>query len=230
MQPSFNQKFLYPELTRVEENGKRFYIDSKGNPVPSVTTILDAVSDKTGIKRWEQRVGKKAAEEIKQESTDIGTMVHAAIEQYLLGNAWEYFSDDANGLLARGITERFIEVGLTKINEVWGLEAGLLLDDWYAGTADCIALYNDKPAIIDFKTAKKLKRKDWIEGYFLQGAAYANAHNVMFKTDIEEIVILMVDRDLLFKEFHIKKDEFTYYTKTWKTKLLEFFNHHREQK
>jgi len=228
MPPSLNQQYSYPELTRIEEGGKRFYIDSNGNPVPSVTTILDAVSDKTGIKRWEQRVGKKAAEEIKKQSTDIGTMVHEAIEQYLLGNAWDAFTPDTNGLLAKGIAQRFIDVGLNYIDEIWGLEAGLLLDDWYAGTADCIAVYKNKPAIIDFKTAKKLKRKDWIESYFLQGAAYANAHNVMFETNIEEIVILMVDRDLLFKEFHIKKDEFAYYTKSWKTKLLEFFNHHKE--
>ena len=61
MPPSINQQYSYPELTRIEEDGKRFYIDSKGNPVPSVTTILDAVSDKTGIKRGEQRVGKKLA-------------------------------------------------------------------------------------------------------------------------------------------------------------------------
>ena len=146
MPPSLNQQYSYPELTRIEEGGKRFYIDSKGNPVPSVTTILDAVSDKTGIKRWEQRVGKKAAEEIKKQSTDIGTMVHEAIEQYLLGNAWDAFTPDTNGLLAKGITERFIDVGLNYIDEIWGLEAGLLLDDWYAGTADCIAVYKNKPA------------------------------------------------------------------------------------
>ncbi|MEK9649792.1 MAG: preprotein translocase subunit TatA [Gammaproteobacteria bacterium] len=229
MHPTINYKFTYPELTRIEDNGMRFYVDSKGNPVPSVTTVLDVVSDKTAIKRWEYRVGKKAAEEIKQQSTDIGTMVHEAIEQYLLGNNWDVFAEDNNSLLAKGITERFIDTGLSKINEIWGLEAGLLLDDWYAGTADCIAIYNDKPAIIDFKTAKKLKRKDWIENYFLQGAAYANAHNVMFDTNIEEIVILMVDRDLLFKEFHIRRDEFAHYTKIWKTKLLEFFNYRREQ-
>ena len=64
--------------------------------------------------------------------------------------------------------------------------------------------FKGKPTIIDFKTAKKIKRKDWIKDYFLQGAAYANAHNVMYQTEIESIAILMVDRDLLFKEFLIK--------------------------
>ena len=80
----------------------------------------------------------------------------------------------------------------------------------YAGTADCIGVYKGLPAIIDFKTAKKLKRKDWIEDYFLQCSAYANAHNVMFETSISNLVILMVDRDLLFKSSTLKKMNFLY--------------------
>ena len=104
------------------------------------------------------------------------------------------------------------------------MESGLILDGLYAGTADCIGVYKGLPAIIDFKTAKKLKRKDWIEDYFLQCSAYANAHNVMFETSINDLVILMVDRDLLFKEFHIKKDEFSLYTDKWKKRLIKFHN------
>jgi genome maintenance exonuclease 1 len=99
-----------------------------------------------------------------------------------------------------------------------------MLDGLYAGTADCVGLVNGVPSIIDFKTAKKIKKREWIEDYFLQGCAYANAHNVMFGTDISQIVILMVDRDLIFQDFFVRTAEFNVLTRKWKNKLLKFNN------
>ena len=217
-------KYSYPNLERVEENDMRFYKDSNNDLVPSVTTVLDATGDKSGITQWRRKVGPAQADAIVQESTLIGSAVHEAIENYLLGKSWSNFTDDRNGFLAKSISSKFISSCLNGIDEVWGLESGLILDGLYAGTADCIGVYKGLPAIIDFKTAKKLKRKDWIEDYFLQCSAYANAHNVMFETSISDLVILMVDRDLLFKEFHIKKDEFSLYTDKWKKRLIKFHN------
>ena len=80
--------------------------------------------------------------------------------------------------------------------------------------------YNNIPSLIDFKTAKN-KKREWIEDYFLQGCAYANAHNVMFGTSIEQIVILMVDRNCI-QEFIVRPTEFIYLTKKWKNRLIEF--------
>ena len=217
-------KYSYPNLERVEENEMRFYRDTNNDLVPSVTTVLDATGDKSGITQWRRKVGPAQADAIIQESTLIGSAVHEAIENYLLGKSWSNFTEDRNGFLAKSISSKFISSCLNGIDEVWGLESGLILDGLYAGTADCIGVYKGLPAIIDFKTAKKLKRKDWIEDYFLQCSAYANAHNVMFETSINDLVILMVDRDLLFKEFHIKKDEFSLYTDKWKKRLIKFHN------
>ena len=217
-------KYSYPNLERVEENEMRFYKDSNNDLVPSVTTVLDATGDKSGITQWRRKVGPAQADAIVQESTLIGSAVHEAIENYLLGKSWSNFTEYRNGFLAKSISSKFISSCLNGIDEVWGLESGLILDGLYAGTADCIGVYKGLPAIIDFKTAKKLKRKDWIEDYFLQCSAYANAHNVMFQTSISNLVILMVDRDLLFKEFHIKKDEFSLYTDKWKKRLIKFHN------
>ena len=217
-------KYSYPNLERVKENEMRFYKDSNNDLVPSVTTVLDATGDKSGITQWRRKVGPAQADAIVQESTLIGSAVHEAIENYLLGKSWSNFTEDRNGFLAKSISSKFISSCLNGIDEVWGLESGLILDGLYAGTADCIGIYKGLPAIIDFKTAKKLKRKDWIEDYFLQCSAYANAHNVMFETSINNLVILMVDRDLLFKEFHIKKDEFSLYTDKWKKRLIKFHN------
>ena len=219
--------YTYPELKRQESDEGRFYLDSKNNPVPSVTTVLNKTSNKKdSIQQWRNRVGEKEANRIIKQSTDIGTMVHEALELYLNEQEWRNFSDNEDGVLAERMTEKFIESGLNSITEVWGLEVGLILDSLYAGTADCVGKINGVPSLIDFKTARKMKKREWIEDYFLQCCAYANAHNVMFNTDINQIVILMIDRDLIFKEFIVKPTEFNILTKLWKKRLIEFHNKH----
>ena len=88
----YKNKYTYPELVRVEKNDVRYYRDSKENLVPSVTTILSATGDKSGIDAWKRRVGPKAARAVVDEATTIGTAVHLAIENYLYGNCLLYTS------------------------------------------------------------------------------------------------------------------------------------------
>ena len=219
--------YTYPELKRQESDKGRFYLDSKNHPVPSVTTVLNKTSNKEdSIQQWRNRVGEEEANRIIKQSTDIGTMVHEALELYLNEQEWRNFSDNEDGVLAERMTEKFIESGLNSITEVWGLEVGLILDGLYAGTADCVGKINGVPSLIDFKTARKMKKREWIEDYFLQCCAYANAHNVMFDTDINQIVILMIDRNLIFQEFIVKPTEFNILTRLWKKRLIEFHNKH----
>lgn len=216
-------KYNYPALERITMDVGRYYLDSTNNPVPSVTTVLSATSSSSeGISRWRIKVGEEEADRIIKQSTDIGTAVHEAIERFLNNEEWDLFDNTEDQGIAKNITNKFIDVGLSGITEIWGLEVGLLLDNLYAGTADCVGLYKNIPTLIDFKTAKKIKRRDWIEDYFLQGCAYANAHNVMFGTDIEQIVILMVDRDMVFEEFIVKPVEFKHLTRKWKNRLIQF--------
>ena len=85
-----NDKYKYPELKRVESELGRFYIDSKGKEVPSVTNILSSTSDQSGIDKWKQRVGLEEAERILQESTSIGSTVHNALENYLQNKHFFY--------------------------------------------------------------------------------------------------------------------------------------------
>ena len=216
-------KYKYPILERVDTDIGRFYKDSKLNLVPSVTTVLSNTSNKAdGIADWRMRVGDEEANRIIKQSTDIGTSVHLAIENYLNNKSWDDFGSSYEEKISQKITKRFISDGLTKITEIWGLEVGLILDNLFAGTADCVGTYSGIPSLIDFKTAKKIKKREWIEDYFLQGCAYANAHNVMFNSNIKQIVILMVDRDLIFKEFIILENEFKHLTEKWKKRLILF--------
>ena len=216
-------KFEYPKLERVDTDIGRHYLDSDNKPVPSVTTVLSGTSkSKDGLIQWRNRVGDKEADRIIKQSTDIGTAVHEAIEKFLNKEDWDDFDNSSDQILAKSISNKFIKDALNGITEIWGLEVGLILDNLYAGTADCVGLYKDIPTLIDFKTAKKIKKRDWIEDYFLQGCAYANAHNVMFGTDIQQIVILMVDRNLIFQEYIVRPTEFSYLTRKWKNRLIEF--------
>ena len=216
-------KFNYPLLERVDTEIGRHYLDSNNDPVPSVTTVLSGTSaSKSGIDQWRQRVGDIEADRVIKQSTDIGTAVHLAIENYLNNDEWCNFGLSYEEKISEQITKRFISDGLNKITEVWGLEVGLILDKLYAGTADCVGNYSGIPSLIDFKTDKKIKKREWIEDYFLQGCAYANAHNVMFESNIKQIVILMVDRDLTFKEFVVRENEFNHLTEKWKQRLIAF--------
>ena len=220
-----NTKFKYPVLERVDTDIGRHYLDSNNKPVPSVTTVLSGTSkSKDGLIQWRNRVGEEEADRIIKQSIDIGTAVHEAIENYLNGKSWNNFEEIHDQLLAKKISEKFIKDGLKGITDIWGLEVGLLLDNLYAGTADCVGEYEGIPTLIDFKTAKKIKKREWIEDYFLQGCAYANAHNVMFETKIEQIVILMVDRSAIFQEFIVRPKEFNFLTRKWKNRLIEFNN------
>ena len=198
--------------------------------MPSVTTVLSGTSkSKDGLVQWRNRVGDEEADRIIKQSTDIGTAVHEAIEKFLNKEDWDNFENTSDQILAKNISNKFIKDALKGITEIWGLEVGLILDNLYAGTADCVGLYRDIPTLIDFKTAKKIKKRDWIEDYFLQGCAYANAHNVMFGTDIQQIVILMVDRNLIFQEYIVRPSEFSYLTRKWKNRLIEFNNKYNNQ-
>ena len=218
-------KYQYPELQRIENSLGRFYIDSNNNEVPSVTTVLDNMSDKkASLKEWRNRVGDIEADRVMNEATDIGSMVHLSLETYLNGIDEDIFTDNSIGNMAKRMSKKLIDDALVNISEVYGLEVHLVLNKLYAGTADCIGVIDGKDTIIDFKTSKRIKKKEWIDDYFLQGCAYANAHNIMFETDISQVAILMVDRDLMYKKFLIKDNEFKHFTNLWKQKLLKFHN------
>ena len=218
-------KFNYPELKRINNDLGRFYIDPLNNHVPSVTTVLNNISDKkTSLDQWRNRVGDVEADRVMKEATDIGSMVHLSLENYLNDIDDNIFTDDSLGNMAKKMSEKLISDALINISNVYGLEVHLVLDKLYAGTADCVGVIDGKDTIIDFKTSKRIKKKEWIDDYFLQGCAYANAHNVMFDTNISQVAILMVDRDLMYKKFIIKGAEFDHFTNIWKKKLLEFHN------
>lgn len=217
-------KYDYPNLKRIQTKKGRQYTDGTGEPVPSVTTILSDTGDKTALIAWRKRVGEAEATRISTESAGLGTKVHNSLEKFILQEDYEIKGNNHISIMARNMVDEMIANGLSKVDELYGVEVGLIAQGLYAGTADGIGLHEGEEAIIDFKTAKKIKKREWIEDYFLQGCAYALAHNEMFESQIKKVVILMVDREGKFAEFTIKDDEFTEYCNKWSDRLTDYYS------
>ena len=100
-----------------------------------------------------------------------------------------------------------IEKGLGPITEIWGLETPLYYPSLFAGTTDVVGLYNGIPSIIDFKTAKKMRKRSEIGDYAAQLGAYAVCHDEKYGTDIQQGVVMMVDRGLSYEAFVYDKNE-----------------------
>jgi genome maintenance exonuclease 1 len=76
---------------------------------------------------------------------------------------------------------------------------------------------------MDHKQSNKFKKREWIEDYFLQLAAYATAHNEVHGTKIRKGVIFMCTADNVYQEFIIEDTEFDSYVQKWYTRLEEYY-------
>jgi hypothetical protein len=212
-------KFDYKPLERIDHpNGRRYIVDA-GRPLPSVTSILSATKDLTHIKEWVARVGEDEANRIKTEASGLGTGMHKYLEDYILGK-----SDLKAQFMAKTLAGCIIKGGLKDVNEVWGTEVTLYSKDLYAGTTDLVGVHKGIPSIMDFKNSLKEKKKEWIEDYFMQLAAYALSHNEMFGTEIKRGVVMIATRDAKYQEFIIEGDEFTHYETMWANKVCAYYD------
>ena len=200
------QKYNYADLKR-QDGAVRLYLTPDGESLPSVTTVLSKTKDKSGLDRWRKRVGEKTAEKIIADSSRIGTALHLFIEHYVNEHAYKDLTEV--GVQAEKMAQVIIDEGLKDINEVWGSEVHLYLPGKYAGTTDMVGLYKGRPAIIDFKQTNKPKKREWVQDYLMQLAAYAHAHNHLFNTEIDQGVILMCSRDFIFQRFELTGENFT---------------------
>lgn len=219
-----SKQFDYKTLERVtHDNGKRYYVCPEGNQLSSVTTILSATADMTGLLEWRKWVGDKKADQIRDEACGLGTLMHTHLENHMMG------IDRPSGnnvvrQMARNMADQIIERGLVNVSEVWAMEEMLYFPGLYAGTADLIGIHQGQPVIMDYKTTNKMKTKDKINDYACQLAAYALAHNELYDTNINGGVIFMVSRDLKFEEYVFDGLEFKAATDEWLSRLDKFFN------
>jgi genome maintenance exonuclease 1 len=156
---------------------------------------------KAEILAWRARVGEAEANKISSRAARRGTAIHSLCEDYLLNKEVNPGPFDLE-------TFGSIRPYLDNINNIHCLETQLYSDYLQvAGTVDCIAEYEGKLSIIDFKTSKRIKTRDDIHGYFMQTSAYAVMFEERTGIPVGRLVIIMsVDDEntLVFKE---KRDD-----------------------
>jgi hypothetical protein len=219
-----NNKFIYPKSMREVINGKRHYNINEKEKLPSVTTIISSTqsADKTAsLAAWRVRVGEDNAARIVDTAGARGTAMHKILEKYILKDG--YIDLTTVGREAHNMAIRVIEQGLCNVTEYYGLEATLYYPGLYAGATDMIAIHKGDEAIIDFKQTNKPKKREWIEDYCLQLAAYAMAHNFIYKTEITKGVIMMCSKDNFYQEFIIQGLEFRKYMHMFLKKVDQYY-------
>lgn len=219
-------RYNYTTISRETIDGKRHYCLPDGSKVPSVTTILDRTKSeesKAALQNWRRRMGAQRAQEITTEAAGRGTRMHKWLEKYLINDTIEEPGSNPYSLQSHGMARIIITEGLKNVNECWGVEVPVYYSGLYAGTTDCIALWKEKPAIIDFKQTNKPKKREYIDDYFVQLAAYAMAHNNMHGTDIKTGVILMCSADNAYQEFVVEGSEFARWEQEWLRRVEQYY-------
>ena len=219
--PPFVQKIQYHTLKQVNKNGKRVYETPSGT-TPSVTTILSKTKDQTGLNEWKKRVGEQEAQRIVTEAAGVGTALHNNLEKFLAGEK-RVPGNNLVHVQANKMADIIIENGIADVDEVWGIEQGLYYPGMYSGTTDLCGVYKGNPSIMDFKQTNKPKKKEWVDDYYLQMAAYATAHNKVYGTNIREGHIFMCSRDLQYQQFDLWPDEFDYWADQWLDRVAEYY-------
>ena len=207
----WNKLYHYPPCVRSTTDGLRTYNVGTEN-LPSVTSILQATQSdekRASLARWQAKVGKNEATRVKEQAASRGSNMHLHLEKHILGQGHMDLTEE--GKTAQSMAQTVIDKGLGDLQEIWGSEVTLWYPGLYAGATDVVGVYDYEDSIIDFKQSNKPKKKEWIEDYFMQGAAYAMAHNQVYGTEISQCVILMCTPDNYFQKFQIKGKEFKQY-------------------
>ena len=219
----WNKLYKYPASTRSLIQGNRHY-DVNQEMLPSVTTILaetQSIEKRQSLAKWRQKIGENVANKYVEEAARRGTALHEYLEYYLRNEKILDLSDE--GQAARSMGQAIIDQGLHDLSEIWWSEVTLFYPGLYAGQTDLCGVYQNRESIVDFKQTNKPKRKEWIEDYFLQLAAYAMAHDIIYNTCVEQGVILMCSKDGFFQKFTSNGEEFTSFKHKFLKKVGEFY-------
>ena len=149
----WNKKYNYPSSSRAMEGGIRRYLLGEVK-LPGVTSILDKTKsneERAALENWKERTGYKESEEIVKAASSRGSKMHNYLETYLLGRENLSFFEESEQykLMAKEIIEKGLK---NRLEEIWGVECTLHYPEKYAGTADCVGIYEGRESIIEFQT------------------------------------------------------------------------------
>ncbi len=209
MRKKFNHNIIelgYEDLVAETTDTGRTYKCPDGSSFNSVTTVLKVLSE-DAIQAWRRRVGEDVANKIGVRAANRGTAVHSIIERYLDNNV-EYDKDVMPDVLS---TFKDVQPILDEhISEILGLEAPLYSKHLkLAGRVDCVGVFDNKLSIIDFKTSRKIKKKEWIHNYFAQASAYAIMFEERTGIPVPQLVIIIAVDNEEPQVFVEKRDDWT---------------------
>jgi len=175
---------LLKEAKQVNENGTRYY-QVNDKKYPSITTMLGYFTY-ADIMRWRDRVGHLEANKISSKASTRGTKFHTVCEKYLRNEPFEFKTPLEKQLFIN--TKEYIDL----IDDVNLLESRLFSHYLrLAGTVDCVAKFDNKLSVIDFKTSTRHKSKDHIENYFMQASGYAIMYEEQTRIPVSQIVVII---------------------------------------
>ena len=167
--------------------GKRVY-EVGDQRYPSISTIC-SFRNRKSIAEWRARVGAEEANKISRRATSVGTTVHSIVEDYLNNEL------DLDKYVDKHLAKILFAQAkplLNRIDNIHYQEAALYSHEFQiAGRVDCIAEFDGKLSIIDFKTSSKEKKEEWVEGYFVQETGYAKMYEERSGIKVEQIVTLI---------------------------------------
>ena len=204
MKKSNKYNYLDGKQITDPDTGKRVY-EISSYRLPSVTTILGATKNTEFLTKWKAKVGEEQAERIKNVSSARGTSMHKFLESFITDVGYDDLTE--LGQAALPMAKKIMEIGLAPVEEYYGSEVTLHYPGLYAGQTDLICNHNGMETVVDFKQANRPKKKEWIEDYYLQIAAYAMAHDYVYGSEIKQGVIMVCTPDLYYQEFKVEGPE-----------------------
>jgi genome maintenance exonuclease 1 len=209
----------YDDLVATTADTGRTYAAPTGVSYPSITTVLSILSE-DHIRAWRARVGEEEANKISRRASGRGTAVHAMLEKYVDNDP--KFDEGVMPLIKSNFMEvkDILDKRLTK---VYAQEAALYSDHLgVAGRVDCVGVFDGKNSIIDYKTARKTKKKEWCEGYFVQETAYAIMWEERTGMPITQLVTVIAGDE--------GPQVFIEHRDNWSKKLLETIAEYKRRK
>ena len=193
-------------------DGLRYYCINESLNLPSVTTVLRNTRNCTTNNKLTSAM-------------EIGDYMHQYLQNYIMNpNKNDKFIQTNNYLLAESMAKIIIVELINNFTEIWGSEVSVYYKDKYAGTIDLIGIHEDEVTIVDYKSSYKKKDEKGLHDYYLQCAAYATAHDWLYKTNIEAIKIFQITRSGNFCTNVARGKDFTNYKLNWLERLKLFNN------
>ena len=196
---------VLPQLERQTIDGVRYYSVPDEDQLLKLVSITSVTShfNKEIFVKWRNRVGTEEADKITKAATSRGTDMHTLVENYLYNRDLPSVQPISDFLF------KIAKIELNRINNIYCLEGALYSKQLgVAGTTDCIAEFDEELAVIDFKTSKKPKPRDWIENYFVQAMFYGMALYEMTGIRVKKLVIIMACENgecVVYEERDLKK-------------------------